>query len=277
MSGKQITFDQHFVPQCYLKNFTSNDWKVFAYNKNWQLLSKKYSPKSILFKNLLYELNLEDPDNTIENFFSRIEDQYSILSKKLLSLKSPEDFNLTQEEQLVLLLFVLRLSLGNPSQYNNLNNKDFDELRMRELEANNLSEKDKKDSLEKLKEHNRKQLPISIKVAFNTTFLTEFMLRKKFVFILTNEDNIFLTSDKPVIERCDKSSWFFSPILTDTNYYVALSPYICLKIIDKDLDINVSNLSICYDKNWEIGKKHNKLMFEYCKNYVYSNIKDFKL
>ena len=114
---------------------------------------------------------MEDPDNTIENFFSRIEDQYSILSKKLLSLKSPEDFNLTQEEQLVLLLFVLRLSLGNPSQYNNLNNKDFDELRMRELESNNLSEKDKKDSLEKLKEHNRKQLPISIKVAFNTTFL----------------------------------------------------------------------------------------------------------
>lgn len=276
MPIQQTTIDQHFVPQCYLKEFTNNDWKVFAYNKFWQQLKHKYLPKSILFKELLYELNLQDPNNKIENFFAKIEDQYSILSKRILWLKDPEDFNLTQDEQIILLLFVLRLSLGNPSQYRNLNNESFNKLWERESSAHNLSKKDKKKSIDNLQEHNRQQLPIAIQVAFQPVFLLQFILRKKFIFIIANEDNVFLTSDNPVIEWCGECTWLFdwTMILSDTNYDVALSPYIYLKIIDNDIDkySEIKNLSLCHDKNWEISRIYNKKMFEQCDKFVYGNI-----
>lgn len=277
MAIQQITIDQHFVPQCYLKEFTNNDWKVFAYNKIWELLKNKYLPKSILFKKLLYELNLQDPDNKIEKFFAKIEDKYSRLSSKLLWLKNLEDFDLNQDEQITLFLFILRLSLGNPSHYDNLNNEEFNDLRKRDVEIHNLPEEDKKKSLGELKEHNRQQLPIAIQVAFQPTFLLEFILRKKFIFIFTKEDKVFLTSDNPIIERCEKWTWLldWTTVLTDTNYWVALSPYIYLKIIDKDTDPKVTNLAICHDKNWKIWKRHNELMFEQCKSFVYWNIPDF--
>jgi len=278
MSDKQITINQHFVPQCYLKEFTNNDWNVFAYNKIWQQLKHKYLPKSILFKELLYELDLQDPNNKIENFFAKIEDKYTILSKKMLWLKDPENFNLTQDEQIILLLFILRVSLGNPSQYDNLNNEDFDKLRIRESEANNLSKKGKKKSLDNLQEHNRQELPIAIQVAFQPIFLLEFILRKKFIFIITKEDNVFLTSDNPVIEWCEKCTWLldWTTILTDTNYDVALSPYIYLRIIDKDIEkySKLENLSLYYDKNWEISEMHNKKMFNQCREFVYGNIQN---
>jgi hypothetical protein len=163
-------------------------------------LNRKYSPRSILFKKLIYELNLKDPDNKIENFFKKIEDRYSILSKKLLSLQHPEDFNLSNDEQTHLLLFVLRVALGNPSQHEHLHNKDFDNLRLRELEVNNLSDEDKRESIINLQEHNRQELPISIEVAFQKEFLLELILKKKFIFFIVNETNIFLTSDNPVVQ-----------------------------------------------------------------------------
>lgn len=279
MNKKQITKDQHFVPQCYLKQFTINDWKVFAYNKNWKLLNKKYLPKEVLFKFLLYELDLTDLDNRIENFFSKIEDKYSILSNKLLSLKDPSDFDLTEEDQIILLFFVLRLSLGNPTQYQKLNNEDFNDLRIREGKLNNISELDHEKSLKNLQEHNRQQLPISIQVAFQPGFLIEFMLRKKFIFILSSGYDVFLTSDNPVIERCEKWTWLFDlPRLTDTNYDVALSPYVYLKIIDKT-NIQYSkipNLSLCNDTNWKFSREYNRKMFEQCELFVYGNIKNYK-
>jgi hypothetical protein len=59
----------------------------------------------------LYEFNLKNPDNKIENFFSKLESEYSILSKKILSLSDPNNFDLSNQEQVTLLLFVMRLSL----------------------------------------------------------------------------------------------------------------------------------------------------------------------
>jgi len=273
MNSKQITIDQHFLPQCYLKNFTIHDWRVFVYNKNWQLLKRKYTPKSIWWKHLLYELNLDDPDNIIENFFSKIEDQYASLSEDLLSLKDVDVLsNLSEENQVSLLLFILRLTLWNLSQYDKINSDGFDDLWKRELLNHSLSIDEKKKSLQNLEEHNRRQLPLSILVAFTESFLSEIILRKKIIFVLSNWSKFFMTSDNPVIERRKRWNWVLGfTTLGDMNYCVALSPYIWIKIIDKEDEPNIKNLSLLHDKYWEICNKHNQQMFKQSLQFVYSD------
>lgn len=268
--NKQITIDQHFLPQCYLKQFTNGDWKVFAYTKEWTLLTKKYLPQSIGYKELLYELNVKDPDNKIENIFSKIENNYADLSVKLLSLSHPDNYSLTEEEQITLFLFVMRLSLWNPSKYDNLNSDNFDALRKRELEVQNLSDEDKRNSLNNLDEHNRRSLPISIYAAFHPYFVNQIILRKKIVFLISWGDAFFLTSDNPVVDRCEKWTWILNyPTLGDINYWVALSPYVYLRIVDKDIDPEVENLSLCKDRYWDIARNHNKIMYKQCQKFVY--------
>lgn len=270
--NKQITINQHFVPQCYLKEFTTKaDWKTFVYNKKWELLKNKYIPKSILFKELLYEFNLKSPDNKIENFFSKLENEYSILSKKLLSLSDPNNFNLSNEEQITLLLFVLRLSLWNPSQYDKHKSDDFDNMWKREVELHNLTEEEKKESLKKLDEHNRITLPTVIKVWFNDFFINQILARKKIIFYLSNWRDLFLTSDNPVLEWYTNWTWLFpwTATFSDTSYWVALSPFIHLQIIDKIDYKDIPNLAICSDTKWEKAKIHNKQMFNQCDKFVY--------
>lgn len=271
--NKQITINQHFVPQCYLKEFTTkNDGKTFVFNKKWELLKNKYIPKSILFKELLYEFNLNNPDNKIENFFSKLENDYSVLSKKLLSLSDPSNFSLSNKEQVILLLFVLRLSLWNLSQYDKNKSDDFDNMWKRELELNNLTEEEKKESLRKLEEYNRITLPTVIQVWFNDIFINQILARKKFIFYLSNWKDFFQTSDNPVLEWYTNWTWLFpwTATLADTSYWVALSPFIHLQIIDKIDYENIPNLAICHDINWEKAKIHNREMFIQCKEFVYS-------
>ncbi len=269
---KQITINQHFVPQCYLKEFTTKtDFKTFVHTKNWALLKKKYSPKNVLFKELLYEFDLNRPDNAIENFFCRVENDYSNLSKKLLSLSNPNDFNLTHEEQTILLLFVLRLSLWNPSQYEKNKNDDFDRMWKRELELHNLSNEEKEKSLKKLEEHNRLTLPTIVQVWFNQFFIDQILARKKFIFYLSNWNNFFLTSDNPVIEWYTNWTWLlpWTATLSDISYWLALSPFIHLQIIDKTDYAEVPNLAICNDISWKKTRIHNVSMFKQCKKFVY--------
>ncbi|MDD2907549.1 MAG: DUF4238 domain-containing protein [Candidatus Gracilibacteria bacterium] len=270
--NKQITINQHFVPQCYLKEFTTKmDGKTFVYNKKGGLLKNKYIPKSIGFKELLYEFNLKRPDNKIENFFSKLESEYSMLSKKLLSLSEPDNFNLSNEEQITLLLFVLRLSLGNPSQYDKNRNEDFDNMWKRELELHDLTENEKKESLKKLDEYNRISLPTIIKVGFNEIFINQILARKKFIFYLSNGKDLFLTSDNPVLEWYTNGTGLFPGTATfsDTSYGVALSPFIHLQIIDNTDYEDIPSLAICSDIKGEKAKKHNKNMFNQCDKFVY--------
>jgi hypothetical protein len=82
-----------------------------------------------------------------------------------------------------------------------------------------------------------------------------------------------------VVQWYENATWLFDwmPRFSDINYWVALSPYVYLKIIDQETDPNIKNLSLCCDKNWEIVKKHNQLMFKQCKDFVYWNIKNYKI
>ena len=268
----QLTKKQHFVPQCYLKEFTTKtDWKTFVYNKKWELLKNKYTPEGILFKELLYEFSLKNPDNKIENFFSKLENNYSFLSNKLLSLSDPNNFDLSNEEQVTLLLFVLRLSLWNPSQYDKNRNDNFDNMWKRELELHDLTDEEKDGNLNKLAEYNRITLPIIIQVWFDNFFINQILARKKFIFYLSNWIDFFLTSDNPVLEWHTNSTWLlpWTATLSDISYWVALSPFIHLQIVDKTDYDDIPNLAICEDTNWEKAKIHNKKMFSQCNKFVY--------
>lgn len=95
--SKNITKKQHYIPQVYLRGFSpqykkeevSNDkYTIYCYNINSPKQIEKAIPvKSICRQNNLYEVTRHDGEiilpNHLENFFSKIEEHFSIYRKKL--------------------------------------------------------------------------------------------------------------------------------------------------------------------------------------------------
>lgn len=86
----QITKSQHVVPKCYLKQWCSDDGRIYAYKLEGGYTSKP-SPKSAATRESIYDtpetLNPEDPENyqIFEKTFGRIEDEIPALFASILS------------------------------------------------------------------------------------------------------------------------------------------------------------------------------------------------
>ena len=89
-----MTKKQHYVPQFYLRNFTSDDNKLWVFDRE----KKEYyhsAPKDICFEKFLYETPWEDAnpklgkyvlENQIEDYFAEKEGEYSSLLRKIIGI-----------------------------------------------------------------------------------------------------------------------------------------------------------------------------------------------
>lgn len=68
------TVKQHYVPQCYIRNFYNSNREVECWNveKNYKFKRNK-SSKAICYENDLYEWNKEENLNEIENILYKLE------------------------------------------------------------------------------------------------------------------------------------------------------------------------------------------------------------
>lgn len=130
LSENQITKKQHYIPKCYLKNFTTYNGQskqlYISFKENESV--KKVSIEDICFRPYLYDQIAVDSDsgayifadpNSIENSFVDLEGNYAtIISKIKNHLKDSNNFQLSLFEVDILKRFMLSLIFRNPTFVN---------------------------------------------------------------------------------------------------------------------------------------------------------------
>ena len=121
-----MTKKQHYVPQFYLRNFTSDDNKLWVFDR----IKEEYyfrTPKEVCYEKYLYETLWKDEDpklgkfileNQIENYFADKEGEYSPLLKRIIDIcRNPQNKNAlicNHQEKKILASFVANVFVRNP-------------------------------------------------------------------------------------------------------------------------------------------------------------------
>ena len=83
-----ITHRQHYVPQFYMRNFSSNPAaKKERQGISFCDLNKNIANDNIPIKSICYEMDFYDSESNIENFFKTLEGQWSNTIKELIYRK----------------------------------------------------------------------------------------------------------------------------------------------------------------------------------------------
>jgi uncharacterized protein DUF4238 len=84
-----LTRKQHFVPQFYLKNWAINPSNNLVYY--YDLIDKKMderNPRSILWEEFLYEEDVDNPDNRIEDMLGQIETRTAPVFREMVEISN---------------------------------------------------------------------------------------------------------------------------------------------------------------------------------------------
>lgn len=223
---------QHYVPQCYLKQFTDPNtpqWQepyVWIFDKNGKNRRKK-APSNILVSKDLYTLQISGrgKDYSIEQSLSQLESDYASVFDRKIKPGLP----LSDDEQIVLCAFTATM-LQRTLRHKDTLERFYDELiRRTELleRAHNITPR-KSAELRAEKENAHKLSLVAI-----LPNLTRLLLEMKVAFLCVDKSGArFITSDDPCNLFNPDLQWqsFYGPGLAQENIELTLplSPHVLL-------------------------------------------------
>lgn len=223
MEKKQYTINEHFVPKCYLNNFTNESNKICVYNKEFKSYSYK-TPTQICYEENLYETPYDDNcfllRNHLENYNNLLENNCSPVLNHIKENFTAINFQnvfLSQKDYNILNQFASNLLLRHPiiMKYFNLDiceDENINNLVNNRYENNSIINKEKiAIALHKIEYLDRRQ-----ENSYSTLFERMLSAFNKTLFISKNER--FITSDIPFFMNTDSNGNLFQLI-------VPLSPH----------------------------------------------------
>lgn len=269
-----MTKKQHYVPQFYLRNFTSDDNKLWVFDRE----KKEYyhsAPKDICFEKFLYETPWEDAnpklgkyvlENQIEDYFAEKEREYSFLLKKIIGIcREPRNKNAlicNAQEKEVLASFIANMFLRNPWLLKHI---DSDTL-LEELKGNEEIEAIEQ-ALHLMKFGGMESL---VKAANKKVWLTgEFNgarlapdIQKLNYVILVTENEQFVTSSFPVIcELYDNEEGITMP----KSIYAPIHPRVSLLYNDTIPNNHRNRIRVV---NEDTSYRLNRIYLRRCKEQI---------
>ncbi len=216
---------QHYVPECYLKEFvdpntpTNHEPYVWIFNKKGKERRNK-APSNILKSTDLYTIELKSggKDYSIEKTLSALESEYARVFKNKIKKHLP----LTDEEHIHFCAFVSTLMRRTLRSKDN-SERFIDELiqitasfeMKNELENSRLTE---------LLEYKKNIHKLGVFDLFPD--ITELLFKMNVAFLVSdNKDNKFITSDDPVNLFNPDLQWqrFYSPGLMQERIEITIS------------------------------------------------------
>lgn len=235
--AKNLTKKQHYVPQFYLRNFTSDDNKLWVFDR----VKKEYyfqTTKEVCCEKYLYETPWKDEDprlgkfilgNQIENYFADKEGEYSPLLKKIVDIcRNPQNKNAlicNHEEKELLASFVANVFVRNPWSLKQIES----DLPLEELKKNEEIQAIEQiiqtmgfgdiDSLVKAADKK-----VWLTEEFDGSRLAPRILEMNYIFLVSNEEPFITSSFPAIFELCDTEERGLIP----SNIYLPLHPQIAL-------------------------------------------------
>lgn len=259
---------QHYVPQCYLREWVDPNtpagqepyvWIFERKGKN----RKKKSPKNILTETDLYTLKVsgKGKDYSIEQTLSKLENEYATIFRLKINKKLP----LSEYELIILCAFVATM-LQRTLRHKNTLEKFFDDIigMTESLERQHNAEPKQSVALRTLKQNSHKLGIIQL-----LPDLTQLLMQMSIAFLCADGTNSkFITSDDPCNLFNPDLQWqrLYGPGLGQKNVQLTLplSPNIILCM-------SWSNLK-GYLK-WKLKRvdEANRIVAGHCYEYVVSD------
>lgn len=256
MPDRQITANQHFVPQFYLRNFTDQNNELHIFNTRDRRRMRPRGSKAVCQDTFFYavETGIEDAlSQEIEEYFQKhIEDPLA-LEIPLIIEKIEHFKQLTEKDKYTLAIFMNNMWLRGPAMRNMLNRTgeemikhvnrrrydhpsaqaDIDET-ITELGIT-MNESEKSDFLEMMKTED-------YRVNFSNAQHLEFMLNTEHLRGFTNlffgqywtiyinkSQRQFVTSDNPITVIIPKRTSFYGATFLERTHLFPLTPTILIE------------------------------------------------
>lgn len=223
---------QHYVPQCFLREFVDPNTPIgyepyiWIFNKNGKNRRNK-SPTNILISNNLYTINIVGKVRNyfIEKTLSSIEDEYANIFRNKIKKRLP----LSEYEHVILCVFVATMLQRILRQKDNLEQFLDELIKHGEMIAAYHGVISK--NVENLKKYKKDAHRLSVLDMLPE--ITQLLVEMSMAFLCVDESGSkFITSDDPCTLFNPKLQWqrFFSPGLgqEDVEVTLPLSPEIML-------------------------------------------------
>lgn len=188
--------NQHFVPQCYLRQFVDPNTPIGYEPYVWifergSKKGKKKAPENILAKTDFYTLKLKNggKDYSIEKNLAQIEGDYTSVFERKIKLNLP----LSDEDHVILCAFVAAMLQRTLKQKEHIE-KTYDQLIAKAERLEIAHGIPPKTSL-KLKE--QKEWAHKITLVEGVPEMTKVLLQMNLAIFCTNKVGSFITSDAP--------------------------------------------------------------------------------
>lgn len=269
MQQNKPTINEHYIPQCYLKQFSPDGENIYQYD----VLSGEQKPSPVPTRSICYEKNLyEFKDsageivyrNLIEKGLSIFEGEFANTFRSIQSkARHKENFNtscfLTTKEKAMLIFFMATLTLRNPDVLN-IAQETADEILKIHLDASEINKSMTRNIALQYCLPIYKELDVKERNILNAVMgLFEDM---SFGIGVTDKECIF-TSDNPVVVFGENSPVVFKLVI------LPLSPCLVLFMTPlKDIPRG------CYNRLLALNSKFvqfvNLAVADRCKRWIYS-------
>ena len=262
----KITKNQHFVPRCLLKNFTSEDGVVNIYDSSRDILRNPTSVDRVLAENYFY-----DKDNVVENFLAEHIEAPASSVLKLFRGESNEPLDV--KSQIYLLRFIIVQLSRTPSAlstslktFNNVMNEVITKLG----QLNNFSE-ETINSVEFVLADSKDILRMQ---TIDSVLHWPLILDLEWHFLINYTDTEYVISDHPVVHY----NWYLRNLNAEdvssiakrgTQIFLPLSNRVTLCLYDKQV-YKVGEKGRHYTDVTDVKDIHllNELQFRSRKSYI---------
>ena len=221
---------QHYVPQCYLREFadpntpTGKEPFIWIFDKNGKN-RRKDKIKNVLASNDLYTLKIKGQKNySIEETLANLEGKYAEVFRSKIKNKIP----LNEEEHIIFCAFVcvmLQRTLRHKDNLERFLNELIEHAEA--LETTHNAPHKQSEEIKQYKENSHK-----LGVVQTLPDITELLMKMNIAFLCAEGGAKFITSDDPCNLFNPDLQWqrFYSPGLAQRNIQVTLplSPNIML-------------------------------------------------
>ncbi|WP_282037654.1 DUF4238 domain-containing protein [Saccharicrinis aurantiacus] len=295
---------QHFVPQCYLRNFSPNGIYVFIYDK---IAKKQYrnSVDKIAYEDFFYELpesfitNLSEIPfgtkfyekeffaNNVESLFTKLLEKIVEKQQKWINnRKSFEVFNNEEKYLFAQLIAIQYLRMPNiREKYSDASKKHINAEQKIIKAFLSKSKPELKDSFDKINvQYNKAYDPILHSEIFANIDLfvgmAEQLINKHWIFYY-NDNNDFFTSDNPIIVKphIQKQKPYYEGFgMRGVEIIFPISSTILLSILDEDYFKISENLTAPFNKISDKKKReYNFYQYMFSNRQTYSYNNDFSI
>ena len=260
MAQKNDKRNQHYVPKCYLRNFTNGDEFIATFLHSKNKFVEKASLDSVVCKEYLYGKDL-----VIEKKFENLEGKWASAFK---SINKNED--VTDDEAIEIVYQLMTFIAFQHSRTLRVFDaqKSFEDFLYNFVCENAGSEEAARNTLRKYipKNYNLMEAPFNVSAQFIEAFKDLDLL-----LIENNSEIDFVTSDNPVVlynkflcNRKFQGNYGLSAV--GLCIFLPLSPNLCLCLFDPKIYFSTNNnikCTISQDSAHELNKMFCRNAYEY--------------